>query len=92
MLLADKDSKNVHGEEHETAAAAKLASMTSHERLIHAMHTRKLTALELLRVYMTCDFLANFFMMMIYSWAFYGFIYVTVPYVSSMGKAGTVYA
>lgn len=66
-------------------------AMTRHEELMHAMHTRRLRPLEILRVMLTTEFLANFFMFAIYGWAFYGMIYVTFPYVSSMGTAGTVY-
>ncbi|RNF00693.1 transporter [Trypanosoma conorhini] len=36
--------------------------------------------------------MGNFFCWLIFSWAFYSLIYVAVPYVSSMGKVGTVYA
>ncbi|KAG5487607.1 hypothetical protein LSCM4_08052 [Leishmania orientalis] len=60
--------------------------------LIQAMHVRRLTWREMLRVFFSVRFLTHFFMFAIYGWAFYGLIYVAVPYVSSMGSAGTVYA
>ncbi|KAG5511411.1 hypothetical protein JKF63_07374 [Porcisia hertigi] len=60
--------------------------------LIEEMHTRVLTPKETLRVLFSARFLIHFFMFAIYGWAFYGLIYVVFPYVSSMGKAGTVYA
>ncbi|KAK7196398.1 monocarboxylate transporter-like protein [Novymonas esmeraldas] len=60
--------------------------------LIQDMHTRRLTWREVLRVLASARFLPHFFMFAIYGWAFYGLIYVAVPYVSSMGRAGTVYA
>lgn len=64
---------------------------TSHEELMHAVHTRKLTVWEMMRVFFTVEFIANFSMFTIFGWAFYGLIYITVPYVSSMGEENTVY-
>lgn len=66
--------------------------LTSHDKLMEAVHTRKLTPVELLRVFLTMEFIANFLMFTVFGWAFYGLIYVTVPYVSSMGDKNTVYA
>jgi MFS family permease len=60
--------------------------------LIQDMHTRRLLWSETFRVFFSVHFLSHFFMFAIYGWAFYGLIYVVVPYVSSMGAAGTVYA
>ncbi|CAD2222472.1 Major Facilitator Superfamily, putative [Angomonas deanei] len=62
------------------------------DRLFHAIHTRRLRPKEYLRAFLTVEFLSNFFMFAIFGWAFYGLIYVIVPYVSSMGAEGTVYA
>ncbi|CAJ1016760.1 putative Major Facilitator Superfamily [Leishmania utingensis] len=61
------------------------------EDLIQDMHVRRLTWREIIRVFLSLRFLTHFFMFAIYGWAFYGLIYMTVPYVSSMGSAGTVY-
>ncbi|CBZ23405.1 monocarboxylate transporter-like protein [Leishmania mexicana MHOM/GT/2001/U1103] len=60
--------------------------------LIQDMHVRRLTWRETMRVVFSVRFLTHFFMFAIYGWSFYGLIYVAVPYVSSMGSAGTVYA
>lgn len=60
--------------------------------LIQDMHSRRLTWPETFRVFLSMHFLAHLFMFAVYGWAFYGLIYVAVPYVSSMGAAGTVYA
>ncbi|KPI83089.1 monocarboxylate transporter-like protein [Leptomonas seymouri] len=60
--------------------------------LLHDMHTRRLRWPEIFRVFLSIRFLSHFFMFAIYGWAFFGLIYVAVPYVSSMGKEGTVYA
>ncbi|CAC9443323.1 monocarboxylate transporter-like protein [Leishmania infantum JPCM5] len=60
--------------------------------LIQDMHVRRLTWREMMRVFFSVRFLTHFFMFAIYGWSFYGLIYVAVPYVSSMGSAGTVYA
>ncbi|TPP44058.1 Major Facilitator Superfamily protein [Leishmania donovani] len=49
-------------------------------------------SIEMMRVFFSVRFLTHFFMFAIYGWSFYGLIYVAVPYVSSMGSAGTVYA
>lgn len=67
-------------------------NFASHEKLMEAVHTRKLSFKEFLRVFLTVEFIANFLMFTIFGWAFYGLIYVTVPYVSSMGDKNTVYA
>lgn len=64
---------------------------TTNENLFDALHSRKLTLFEILRVLITKEFLCNFLMFAIFGWAFYGLIYVTVPYVSSMGDEKTVY-
>ncbi|KAF8284783.1 putative transporter [Trypanosoma cruzi] len=56
------------------------------------LHTHKLNPWELFLSMFSRAFLGNFFCWLIFSWAFYSLIYVAVPYVSSMGKAGTVYA
>lgn len=72
--------------------ATRLVFASAHDELMHAVHTRRLTLRETLRVFVTIEFLSNFVMLVLYSWAFYGLIYVTVPLVSSMGKPGTVYA
>lgn len=62
------------------------------DELIEDMHTRRLTWPEIFRVVFSIRFLSHFFMFAVYGWAFYGLIYVAVPYVSSMGAEGTVYA
>ncbi|KPA80818.1 monocarboxylate transporter-like protein [Leptomonas pyrrhocoris] len=62
------------------------------DELIEDMHTRRLRWPEIFCVFFSVRFLSHFFMFAIYGWAFYGLIYVAVPYVSSMGAAGTVYA
>ncbi|KAG5487053.1 hypothetical protein LSCM1_07723 [Leishmania martiniquensis] len=59
--------------------------------IIQDMHVRRLTWRETIRVFFSLRFLTHFFMFAIYGWAFYGLIYVAVPYVSSMGSPGTVY-
>lgn len=64
---------------------------SSSEKLYHALHTRKLSFREIIHVYLSPEFIANFSMFTIFGWAFYGLIYITVPYVSSMGDADTVY-
>lgn len=74
-----------------TAAAPRTCACTVDE-LIEDMHTRRLLWGEMFRVFFSIRFLSHFFMFAIYGWAFYGLIYVAVPYVSSMGGAGTVYA
>lgn len=66
--------------------------LSAHEKLMEALHTRKLSTLECLRVFPTIEFLANFSMFTVFGFAFYGLIYTTVPYVSSMGDKDTVYA
>lgn len=72
--------------------AEPLTSLSPHEELMHAIHTRKLTLRETFRAFLTVEFIANFMMFTIFGWAFYGLIYVAVPYVSSMGDEDTVYA
>ncbi|RNF11353.1 transporter, partial [Trypanosoma conorhini] len=57
-----------------------------------SLHTHKLTPWELFLSVFSRAFMGNFFCWLIFSWAFYSLIYVAVPYVSSMGKVGTVYA
>ncbi|KAH9588714.1 Major facilitator superfamily [Trypanosoma melophagium] len=59
---------------------------------VRGVHTHKLTPWELFFSLFSTAFMGNFFCWLIFSWAFYSLIYVAVPYVSSMGKPGTVYA
>lgn len=40
----------------------------------------------------TPRFVAHFTSFALFTWAFYGILYAVVPYTSSMGKSGTVYA
>ncbi|KEG05780.1 putative transporter [Trypanosoma grayi] len=56
------------------------------------LHTHKLTPWELFLSIFTVAFMGNFMCWLIFSWAFYSLIYIAVPYISSMGKPGTVYA
>lgn len=65
--------------------------LCAHNKLMEALHTRKLSILECLRAFLTIEFLANFFMFTVFGFAFYSLIYITVPYVSSMGVKDTVY-
>ncbi|ORC85121.1 putative transporter [Trypanosoma theileri] len=59
---------------------------------VRGIHTHKLTPWELFVSLFSKAFMGNFMCWLIFSWAFYSLIYVAVPYVSSMGKPGTVYA
>ncbi|RHW72498.1 monocarboxylate transporter-like protein [Trypanosoma brucei equiperdum] len=61
-------------------------------QVIRSLHTHKLTPWELFLSMFTLPFMGNFLCWFIYSWAFYSLIYAAVPYISSMGKPGTVYA
>ncbi|EPY24010.1 MFS transporter, MCP family, solute carrier family 16 (monocarboxylic acid transporters), member 14 [Strigomonas culicis] len=65
---------------------------TPEAELLAILKVRRLRPAEYARAVLTRAFLANFFMFAIYGWAFYSLIYMTVPYVSSMGSAGTAYA
>lgn len=57
-----------------------------------SLHTHKLTPSELFFSLFTKEFMSHFLCWAIFSWGFFSLIYVMVPYVSSMGKPGTMYA
>lgn len=57
----------------------------------HAMHTRLITPMETLRVFLTRDFLVHFFLFFVYGWGFYAFYYVYAQFVTVFGTEGTVY-
>ncbi|KAG8344316.1 putative Major Facilitator Superfamily [Trypanosoma vivax] len=59
---------------------------------IRSLHIHKLTPWELFLTMFTRPFIGNFLCWFVYSWAFFSLIFSFVPYVSSMGKSGTVYA
>lgn len=71
---------------------SEVAQITGWRFLFNELHSRKLTWREVPHVYLSPPFLSHFFMFAVFGWAFYGLIYIAVPYVSSMGKEGTVYA
>jgi MFS family permease len=55
--------------------------------------SRRATPRELFHhVIRTPRFVAHFVSFALFTWAFYGILYAVVPYTSSMGKSGTVYA
>lgn len=89
--LTNADVAECSGENDGEGAAVSSSADEERDELMHALHTRHLTPKEILLVLIRKEFLTNFFMFAIYGWAFYGLIYITVPYVSSMGSAGTVY-
>nr|CCC90325.1 putative transporter [Trypanosoma congolense IL3000] len=56
-----------------------------------SLHNDRLAPWELFVSMFTRPFAGNFLCWFVYSWSFFSIIYIAVPYVSSMGKPGTVY-
>ncbi|ESL11143.1 transporter [Trypanosoma rangeli SC58] len=84
--------RNEGQQQHEGDAEEAHGSSEARAFARRSLHTHKLTPWELFLSIFSRAFMGNFFCWLIFSWAFFSLIYVAVPYVSSMGKAGTVYA